>query len=166
MEGGTTAVVQSALVQLKCEHREAELLRAEAMEALASVGEVADVKAASPFDAENSDPAANIGDLTMTAVAFDRQRGLFGEVDALDSHKQGRQTSIESTKQLRSVMGEVEGIEKRFLLSRTLRDSSSFARVLAVWTCTEVRGASVLYRVSDEMQVNCKGNPCCCDTDI
>ena len=35
-----------------------------------------------------------------------------------------------------------------------------------VWTCTEVRGASVLYGVSDEMQVNCKGNPCCCDTDI
>ena len=41
-----------------------------AVEALASAGEVADVKAASTFDTENSDPAANIGDLTMTAVAF------------------------------------------------------------------------------------------------
>ena len=74
MEGGTTTAVQGALVQLKCERREAELLRAEAMEAPASAGEVADVKAASTFDAENSNPAANIGDLTMTALAFDRQK--------------------------------------------------------------------------------------------
>ena len=55
----------------------------------------------------------------MTALAFDRQRRLLGEVDALDFHKQGRQTSIESTKQLRSVVGGVEGIEERVLISRT-----------------------------------------------
>ena len=119
MEGGTTIAVPGALVQLRCERRGAELLRAEAMEVLASAGEVVDVKAASTFDAENSDPAANIGALTMTASAFDRQRRLLFEVDALDSHKQGRQTSIETTKQLRSVMGGVEGIEERVLLSRT-----------------------------------------------
>ena len=119
VEGGTSTAVQGALVQLKCQRREAELLRAEAMDALASAGEVADVKAAPTCDAENSDPAANIGDPTMTALAFDRQRRLLGEVDALDSHKQGRQTSIESTTQLRSVMGGVEGIEERVLLSRT-----------------------------------------------
>ena len=120
-EGGTTTAAQGALVQMKCERRDAELLRAEAT-VLASAAEV-DVKAASTSDAENSDRAANIGALTMTALAFDRRRRLLGEVDALDSHKEGRQTSIESTKQLRSVMGGVEGIEERVLLSRaeTLR---------------------------------------------
>ena len=87
MEGGTTTAVQGSLVQLKCERRDADLFRAEAMEVLASAGEVVDVKAASTFDAENSDPAANIGVPTMTALAFDRQRRLLGEVDALDSHK-------------------------------------------------------------------------------
>ena len=40
MEGGTTTAVQGALVQLKCERRDAELLRAEALEDLASAGEV------------------------------------------------------------------------------------------------------------------------------
>ena len=60
-----TTAAQGALVQSKCERRGAELLRAEAMEILASAGEVVDVKAASTFDAENSDPAANIGALTM-----------------------------------------------------------------------------------------------------
>ena len=70
MEGGTTIAALGALVQLKCKRRNVEPLRAEVMEALASAGEVADVKAVSTFDTENSDPAANIGDLTMTAVAF------------------------------------------------------------------------------------------------
>ena len=121
MEGGTTTAVQGALVQLKCERREAELFRAEAMEALATAGEVADVKAASTFDAENSDPAANIGDLTMTALVFDRQRRLLGEVGAVDSHEQGRQISIESTKQLISVMGGVEGILGRVDVYRSAR---------------------------------------------
>ena len=74
MEGGTATTVQSAFVHLmKCKRKEAELLRAEAMEALASAGEVADVKAASTFDAENSDSAAKIGNLTMTTcLAFER----------------------------------------------------------------------------------------------
>ena len=114
LEGGTTTAAQGALVKMKCERRDAE-----AMEVLASAGDVVDVKAASTFDAENSDPAANIGAPTMTALAFDRQRRLLGEVDALDSHKQGRQTSLESTKQLRSVMGGVEGTEEGVFLSRT-----------------------------------------------
>ena len=70
MEGGTTIAAQGALVQLKCKCRNVEPLRAEVMEALASAGEVADVKAASTFGTENSDPAANIGDLTMTVVVF------------------------------------------------------------------------------------------------
>ena len=140
MEGGTTTAVQGALVQLKCERREAELLRAEAMEALASAGEVADVKAASTFDAENSDPAANIGDITMTAFGFDRQGWLLGEFDALHSHKQGRQTSIESTKQLRSVMGGVEGIEERVLLSRTETLRCEIHRPLrGSWPCERVQ---------------------------
>ena len=116
MEGGTTTAVQGALVQLKCERREAELLRAEA---LASAGEVADVKAASTFDAENSDPAANIGDLTMTALAFDRQRRL---------------------KQLRSVMGGVEGIEECVLLSRIETSRCEIHRPLrGSWPCGRVQ---------------------------
>ena len=71
MEGGNNTAAQGALVQVKCERRDAELLRAEAKEVLASAGEVVDVKAAPAFDAENSDPAANIGALTMTALALD-----------------------------------------------------------------------------------------------
>ena len=69
MEGGNNTAAQGALVQVKCERRDAELLRAEAKEVLASAGEVVDVKAAPAFDAENSHPAANIGALTMTALA-------------------------------------------------------------------------------------------------
>ena len=79
-------------MQLKCERRDAVPLRAEAKEVLASAGEV-DVKATSAFHAENSNPAANIGALTMTALAFDGQRRLLGEVDALDSHNADRQQS-------------------------------------------------------------------------
>ena len=148
MEGGTTTAVQGALVQLKCERRDAELLRAEAMEVLASAGEVVHVKAASTFNAENSDPAAKIGALTMTALAFDRQRRLLGEVDVLDSHKQGRQTSIESTKQLRSVTGGVEGIEERVLLSRTETLRCEIHRPLrGSWTCGTPRCCCVdVYR--------------------
>ena len=73
MEGGTATAAhpgvtgEGALVQWKCERRDAELSRAEAKEG-ASAGEL-DVKAPSAFDAENSDPAAN----TMTALAFDAE---------------------------------------------------------------------------------------------
>ena len=61
MKGGNTTASR-ALVQLKCERRDAELLRAEAQEVLPGAGEVVGVKAAPAFDA-----AANIGALTMTA---------------------------------------------------------------------------------------------------
>ena len=64
------------------------MLCAEAKEVLASAGEV-DVKAASAFDAVNSDSAANVVALTMTALVFNGQRRLLGEVDKLDSHEQG-----------------------------------------------------------------------------
>ena len=77
MEGGTATAAhtgvtdEGALVQWKCERRDAELSRAEAKEG-ASAGEQ-DVKAPSAFDAENSDPAANSDALTMTALAFDAE---------------------------------------------------------------------------------------------
>ena len=78
MEGGTTTAVQGAL-----EVRATVACRSDG--GPGKRGSVVDVQAASTFDAENSDPAANIGALTMTALAFDRQRRLLGEVDALDS---------------------------------------------------------------------------------
>ena len=77
MEGGTATAAhtgvtgEGALVQWKCERRDAELSRAEAKEGT-SAGEL-DVKAPSAFDAENSDPAANSDALTMTALAFDAE---------------------------------------------------------------------------------------------
>ena len=66
-----TKALEGALVQWKCDRKDAKLSPAEAKEG-ASAGEL-DVKAPSAFDAENSDPASNSDALTMTALAFDAE---------------------------------------------------------------------------------------------
>ena len=63
-----------ALVLLKGEFKDADLVRAEAKEALASAGDL-DAKAASTFDAVSSDLAVSIDGLSRAIAAFEEWRG-------------------------------------------------------------------------------------------
>ena len=104
-------------------------------------GEVADVKAASTFDVENSDPAANIGDLTMTALALltDKDGYLVRSVLLIPTNKVDRYQSSQRSSSI-SVMGGVEGIEERVLLSRTETLRSKIHRPLhGSWPCGRVQ---------------------------
>ena len=68
----TTSRIESgevSLVQLKGEFKDADLVHAEAKEALASAGDL-DAKAASAFDAVSSDLAVNIDGLSRAIAAL------------------------------------------------------------------------------------------------